>query len=120
MILGIGTDLVNNIRVKKLFEKYGDRFVNKILSANEKSQFFNLKSSQKLNFLCSSFAAKEALVKAFGTGFRGIYPSDISMQKDELGKPELINHKLENIKHHLSITNTDSYTLSFIVLEKWI
>jgi phosphopantetheinyl transferase (holo-ACP synthase) len=40
------------------------------------------------------------------------------MKKNELGKPELINHKLENIKHHLSITNTDSYTLSFVVLEK--
>ena len=120
MILGIGTDLVINKRIKKLYEKYGERFLNKILSVNEKIEFFNLKSSQKLKFLCSSFAAKEAVVKAFGVGFRGIYPSDISMQKNELGKPELINQKLENIKHHLSITNTDSYTLSFVVLEKWI
>ena len=40
------------------------------------------------------------------------------MQKNELGKPELINAKLDNVKHHLSITNTDSYTLSFVVLEK--
>ena len=118
MILGIGTDLVINKRIKKLYEKYGERFLNKILSANEKMEFFNLKSSQKLKFLCSSFAAKEAVVKAFGIGFRGIYPPDISMQKNELGKPELINHKLDNIKHHLSITNTDSYTLSFVVLEK--
>ena len=120
MILGIGTDLVINKRIKKLYERYGERFLNKILSVNEKIEFFNLKSSQKLKFLCSSFAAKEAVVKAFGVGFRGIYPSDISMQKNELGKPELINQKLENIKHHLSITNTDSYTLSFVVLEKWI
>ena len=118
MILGIGTDLVINKRIKKLYEKYGERFLNKILSVNEKIEFFNLKSSQKLKFLCSSFAAKEAVVKAFGTGFRSIYPPDISMQKNELGKPELINHKLDNIKHHLSITNTDSYTLSFVVLEK--
>ncbi len=118
MILGIGTDLVINKRIKKLYERYGERFLNKILSVNEKIEFFNLKSSQKLKFLCSSFAAKEAVVKAFGVGFRGIYPSDISMQKNELGKPELINQKLENIKHHLSITNTDSYTLSFVVLEK--
>tara|TARA_B100000282_G_scaffold13841_1_gene9753 strand:+ start:135 stop:491 length:357 start_codon:yes stop_codon:yes gene_type:complete len=118
MILGIGTDLVINKRIKKLYERYGERFLNKILSVNEKIEFFNLKSSQKLKFLCSSFAAKEAVVKAFGVGFRGIYPSDISMQQNELGKPELINQKLENIKHHLSITNTDSYTLSFVVLEK--
>ena len=71
-----------------------------------------------MNFLCSSFAAKEALVKAFGFGFRGIYPTDISMKKNEHGKPELIYHKLDKVKHHLSITNTDSYTLSFVVLEK--
>ena len=81
-------------------------------------KFLNLKNSEKLKYLCSSFAAKEALVKAFGTGFRGIYPPDISMQKNKLGKPELLNDKLENIKHHLSITNTESYTLSFVVLEK--
>ena len=120
MILGVGTDLIINSRVKKLYAKYGDRFVDKILSADEKTEFYNLKSSKKSSFLCSSFAAKEALVKAFGLGFRGIYPSDISMQKNELGKPELINPKLDNFKHHLSITNTDSYTLSFVVLEKWI
>jgi len=118
MIIGIGTDLVSNKRVNKLYEKYGNRFLDKILSAEEKAEFLNLKSSKKINFLCSSFAAKEALVKAFGIGFRGIYPSDISMQKSSLGKPQLVNRKLENIKHHLSITNTDSYTLSFVVLEK--
>ena len=38
MILGIGTDLIINNRVKKLYEKYGDRFVDKILSADEKKQ----------------------------------------------------------------------------------
>ena len=48
MILGIGTDLVNNKKIKKIYQKYGDRFLNKILSANEKIDFFNLKSSQKL------------------------------------------------------------------------
>ena len=41
MILGIGTDLVTNTRVKKLYQKYGDRFLNKILSVNEKIEFFN-------------------------------------------------------------------------------
>ena len=39
--------------------------------------------------MCSSFAAKEALVKALGTGFRGIYPPDISVIKNNLGKPDL-------------------------------
>ena len=47
MILGIGTDLIINSRVQKLYKKYGDRFLNKILSANEKAEFSNLKNSQK-------------------------------------------------------------------------
>ena len=66
MILGIGTDLVTNTRVKKLYEKYGDRFLNKILSADEKSKFLNLKNSEKLKFLCSSIAAKDKIEKVGG------------------------------------------------------
>ena len=49
MILGIGTDLIVNSRVKKLYLKYGDRFVDKILSTDEKAAFYNLKSSKKNN-----------------------------------------------------------------------
>ena len=61
---------------------------------------------------------QEALVKALGTGFSGIYPSEITLEKDDLGKPSLVSSSLEDLDCHLSITNTDSYTLSFIVLEK--
>ena len=89
-----------------------------MLSKIEKKEFKKLKKNAKVNFLCSSFSAKEALVKALGTGFRGIYPPDISIEKDKLGKPSIKSTRLETIKHHLSITNTDSYTLSFVVLEK--
>ena len=120
MIVGIGTDLVQKDRVKAIYKKYDKRFTDKVLSDFEKKEFLKLKDSAKVNFLCSSFAAKEALVKALGTGFRGIYPPDISIIKDELGKPSITSSKLETIKNHLSITNTDSYTLSFVVIEKWI
>ena len=89
-----------------------------MLSDFEKKEFIKLKENAKVNFLCSSFAAKEAFVKALGTGFRGIYPSDISIEKDDLGKPSIRSSKTEATKNHLSITNTDSYTLSFVVIEK--
>ncbi len=119
MILGIGTDLVHKDRIEAIYNKYDKRFTDKVLSNIEKKEFKKLKENAKVNFLCSSFSAKEALVKALGTGFRGIYPPDISIEKDKLGKPSIKSTKLETIKHHLSITNTDSYTLSFVVLEKW-
>ena len=51
MILGIGTDLIINSRVQKLYKKYGDRFLNKILSAYEKAEFFQLKKFSKNKFL---------------------------------------------------------------------
>lgn len=120
MILGIGTDLIQRDRVKAIYDKYDKRFIDKVLSDLEKKEFIKLKENAKVNFLCSSFAAKEAFVKALGTGFRGIYPSDISLEKDDLGKPSIRSSKLDATKHHLSITNTDSYTLSFVVIEKWI
>ena len=119
MILGIGTDLVHKDRIEAIYNKYDKRFTDKVLSNIEKREFKKLKKNAKVNFLCSSFSAKEALVKALGTGFRGIYPPDISIEKDKLGKPSIKSTRLETIKHHLSITNTDSYTLSFVVLEKW-
>tara|TARA_B100000073_G_scaffold342016_1_gene344396 strand:- start:1288 stop:1644 length:357 start_codon:yes stop_codon:yes gene_type:complete len=118
MILGIGTDLVYKEKVKNIYSKYKEKFVKKILSTEEQENFSSLSERKKINFLCSSFAAKEALVKALGTGFRGIYPPDITLQKDDLGKPRLISDSLKDLDCHLSITNTDSYTLSFIVLEK--
>ena len=119
MIVGIGTDLVHKDRIEAIYNKYDKRFTDKVLSNIEKKEFKKLKENAKVNFLCSSFSAKEALVKALGTGFRGIYPPDISIEKDKLGKPSIKSTRLETIKHHLSITNTDSYTLSFVVLEKW-
>ena len=89
MIHSIGTDLVENERVKYLYERYEGRFAKKILSKSELEDFEKLTLSQKIKKMCSSFAAKEALVKALGTGFRGIYPPDISVIKNNLGKPDL-------------------------------
>ena len=118
MIHSIGTDLVENERVKYLYERYEGRFAKKILSKSELEEFEKLTLSQKIKKMCSSFAAKEALVKALGTGFRGIYPPDISVIKNNLGKPDLSFNNSANFSVHLSITNTARYTLSFIVLEK--
>ena len=118
MILGIGTDLIYKEKVKNIYSKYKERFLKKILSVDEHKIFYELSEEKKINFLCSSFASKEALVKALGSGFREIYPSDITLKKNNLGKPSLISNSLKDLDCHLSITNTDSYTLSFVVLEK--
>ena len=118
MIIGIGTDLVKQSRVAALLSKYGQKFLNKIMSKNEIFYIQKCNSESKLNFICSSFAAKEAFVKALGTGFRGIYPNQITYLKNNDGKPSLNVEKPINYSIHLSISNVAGYTLSFIVLEE--
>ena len=118
MIIGIGTDLVEKNKLQKIFEKYPKRLPEKILSDSEKNIFSKLCDKKKVDFLCSSFSAKEAYVKALGTGFREIYPPDITISRDQLGQPYISAKKTSPNKFHLSITNTESYTLSFVVIEK--
>ncbi|MBL6693384.1 MAG: holo-ACP synthase [Proteobacteria bacterium] len=118
MIKGIGADLVERSRVAALLSKYGQKFLNKILSKDEIFHIGKCSNEDRLNFICSSFAAKEAFVKALGTGFRGIYPNQITYLKNDKGKPSLKIENPTNYSIHLSISNAGGYTLSFIVLEE--
>ena len=67
MIYGIGTDVVEVIRIKESIEKYGDKLAKKILTDEEMIAYKS--STLKENFLAKRFAAKEAFSKAMGTGF---------------------------------------------------
>ncbi len=55
MILGVGTDFIEKKRVEKILKKYGDRFINKILSDSEKKNFSSIDKTKKVNFLTSAF-----------------------------------------------------------------
>ena len=50
MILGVGTDFIEKKRVEKILKKYGNRFINKILSDSEKKNFSSLDKRKKVNF----------------------------------------------------------------------
>ena len=118
MILGVGTDFIEKKRVEKILKKYGDRFINKILSDSEKKNFSSIDKTKKVNFLTSAFSSKESFVKALGTGFREIYPRDISIIKNKSGKPSIQCDLIHDCKAHLSITNDEKYTLSMVIIEK--
>ena len=130
MIIGIGTDLVEKKKLKKIYEKYPKRFSEKILSDCEKNIFSKLSSKKKVDFLCSSFSAKEAYVKALGTGFRNnLSFKDISILNDKKGKPyflfnEIIKnilkkkYKLKKFKAHLSLSDEKKHSVSYVILEK--
>ncbi|MAZ44786.1 MAG: holo-ACP synthase [Legionellales bacterium] len=92
MITGIGCDIVQIDRVNKIYSKFGEKFVRRILSSRE--QIECRKNANPVPYLAKRFAAKEAIVKAMGTGFSfGIQVNDISICSDVNGKPEVF---LEN------------------------
>ena len=66
MILGVGIDIIEVARIQASHEKFGERFLNRILHPNEISYCLSYKAPAP--FLAARFAAKEAISKAFGTG----------------------------------------------------
>ena len=95
-VLGSGIDIVENYRLKKLLLKKKSNFKNKIFTKNEIA--YCEKKSHITNCYSKRFAAKEAFVKALGTGFRkNINFKDIEVLKNHYGKPYiLINKKVIN------------------------
>ena len=67
MIFGIGTDVVQLARVEDVYARHGEHFVRRLLLPEEEAGFRNYK--RPVRFLAMRFAAKEAIVKALGTGF---------------------------------------------------
>lgn len=93
MIIGLGCDIINIERIAKSPE-FLERFKQKIMGSEEQDE---LDSRNDLTYkelacrLAKAYAAKEAFVKALGTGFRdGIYMRDIQILHTDLGKPELL------------------------------
>lgn len=124
MIHGIGVDMVDIRRVARGLERYGPRFARRILSDSEYRLYDT--NPRQASFLAKRFAAKEALVKALGTGFReGVSLKNISVANDDLGKPLLLYSdslqalfRQHGITHsHLSLADEQNYALAYVVLE---
>jgi holo-[acyl-carrier protein] synthase len=89
VIFGIGTDILQADRVEKTWQKFGDHFARRLLLDEEYALFAN--SKRPVRFLAMRFAAKEAIVKALGTGFaNGIWVRDVGMLPNPLGQPQVI------------------------------
>ena len=123
-ILGIGVDIVENSRIKKIITN--KKFLQRIYTNDELKKSKSIKN--KISFFSKRFAAKEAFSKALGTGFRkGLHFKDISISNDKLGKPSIkINKKLKElvtkkfnikkIKIYLSISDEKKYSIAFVTL----
>ena len=124
--IGIGVDIVENKRIKSSIRSKS--FINRLFSRNE--ILISKKLLNKTNFFSKRFAAKEAFVKALGTGFRnGLNFKDIQIVNDKLGKPYyLINSKIKNLIKRkkkvqnfnlfLSISDEKEYSIAFTIIQK--
>ena len=89
MIFGVGTDILELTRLQNTYDRFGEHFVNRLLMDEEREQFTRSKSP--VRFLAMRFAAKEAIVKAMGTGFaHGIWIRDVGVLNNSWGRPEVI------------------------------
>ena len=95
-IFGIGTDIVNIKRMENSLKKYGIKFKNKIFSKNE-ILYCEKKTNPSASY-AKRFAAKEAFVKALGTGItKFISFKNIEVFNDKYGKPSIkLNNKIDN------------------------
>ena len=117
-IIGIGTDVIEIDRVISYCEK--NSFFNKYYTEAERKII-----EKRKNRAATNFAGKEAVAKAFGTGFLNCMPEDIEILRDEKGKPYVnLSEKAEKIvkekgitKIHISLSDTDKLAMAYVVAE---
>jgi holo-[acyl-carrier protein] synthase len=89
MIFGIGVDVLQQERIVRTYQRFGQHFVERLLLPAERAQL--ARTSRPERFLAMRFAAKEAVVKALGTGFaHGIWIRDVGIVQNKWGKPEIV------------------------------
>ena len=124
MIYGIGTDIVNISRIKKM--KSLKSFSEKILSVNELKISSSYDANRFIAYLAKQFACKEALSKAFGTGIRKpILFKELEILRDEKGKPYFnplgeVKKTIINLgitKTHVSLADESEHAIAFAILE---
>ncbi len=121
-IIGIGIDLVYIPRIKRLYENYGERFLNKVFHQEEIEYAF-----QKKNFvihLASAFASKEAFYKAVGGYSPFFFKEVVLVRNKNTGKPDLrltglakrVFRKIGGKKITLALSHENEYTISIVII----
>lgn len=124
MIFGIGVDIVEIERFRKSLERFGERLPRRVLTDWEFDEY--CRARRPANYIAMRFAAKEALSKALGTGFReGVRPCKIGVRHNLKGKPFLeclgsvaaLMDDCGVTASHVSLTDENEYAVAYVVLE---
>lgn len=122
MIAGIGTDIIEICRIKEAVDK-NLNFLDRVFDKNELEYFKS--RGMRAEYIAGRFAAKEAIAKALGTGFRQFNLKDIVIDRTALGKPivilkgkaKQIAEKCGEYKMHLSISHSKDNAIAYAILE---
>lgn len=120
MIYGIGTDIIEVKRIEQAIQRSGQRFLDRLFC--EEEQLYCKRHHDDARHFAGRFAAKEAIVKALGTGFRdGINWLDIIISNDQHGKPiATLSSKLQQMFNSpnllISISHCREYATAFAVV----
>ena len=128
-IIGIGVDIVNNNRLKKLVKNRS--FIERVFTNHEKKISFTLKN--KINYFSKRFAAKEAFSKATGFGIsKNLHFKDIEIKNNKRGKPAInLNKstvlylkkkfKVKSFKTNLSLSDEKNHSIAYVIIERvWL
>lgn len=118
MIAGVGVDLVRTERIAAACVRFGERFLNRCFSPGEQAACAGVPAR-----LAARYAAKEAIVKALGTGLRGFAWRDVEIGADALGRPTVALHggaaNLATargiVRWDLSLSHDGDYAIAFAV-----
>ena len=124
MIFGIGVDVLEAARVKKVYDRFGEHFLDRLLLPAERAQLAKTRRTER--FLAMRFAAKEAIVKAMGTGFaHGMWIRDVGVVQNAWGRPEVVySERGEKMRRklgigggHITLTDEAGLIVAVAVLE---
>lgn len=116
MIKGIGIDIVEIDRIKRLIEKQ-PKFLARVLTGTELDSYQSRSGRRRYEYAAGRFAAKEAFAKAMGCGIgEQLSFQDIEILSDEKGKPYIQAPFSEGV--HLSITHSREYAAAQVIIEK--
>jgi holo-[acyl-carrier protein] synthase len=125
MIFGIGVDVLEAARIKRTLERFGERFIDHLLLPAERAQLE--RTQRRERFIAMRFAAKEAIVKAMGTGFaHGMWIRDVGVVQNAWGKPEVVfSARGEQVRRalgvgeaHVTLTDEAGLVVAVAVLLK--
>ncbi len=122
MVVGIGCDMIEIDRIAKACER--DAFVKRVYTPRE-AAYCTSRGKQASASFAARFAAKEAVLKALGTGLRGGELTEIEVTNDELGKPQVVLHgyhanlaeKLGIKRIHLTLSHAQQMAMAYVVME---